>query len=84
MRVRRILKKALAGSRNIRFNEAVRLAEAFGFRLARVSGSYHMFVHAQVPELLNRQSVQGTAKPQEIGQLMRLVERYNLTLAEGV
>lgn len=82
MRLRRILNKALAGSRNIRFGEIVRLAEAFGFRLARVSGSHHIFIHPQIPELLNLQSVQGVAKPYQVAQLLRLVERYNLTFGD--
>jgi hypothetical protein len=31
----------------------VTLAEAFGFRLSRVKGSHHIFVHPQVRELVN-------------------------------
>ncbi len=31
---RKTLEKALAGSRNLRFDEVLRLAEGFGFRLA--------------------------------------------------
>jgi DNA-binding phage protein len=42
---RQTLEKALAGSRNLRFDEVARLAEAFGFRLARTRGSHHIFVH---------------------------------------
>lgn len=56
--------------------------EAFGFSLARVSGSHHIFVHPGIPELLNLQRVGGEAKPYQIGQFLRLVERYNLNLRE--
>ncbi len=77
---RRTLEKALAGSRNLRFDEVARLAEAFGFRLARTRGSHHIFVHDRFPELLNLQSVAGQAKPYQVRQLVRLVERYNLVL----
>ena len=50
---RKLLEKALASPKNLRFEEAVALAEAVGFRLSRTSGSHHIFVHPDVPELLN-------------------------------
>ena len=74
------LKKALAGSKNTRFAELVALVEAFGFRPSRVSGSHHIFVHPELPELLNLQDVEGKAKPYQIRQFLRLVERYNLQM----
>ncbi len=58
------------------------LVEAFGFRLARVCGSHHIFVHHQVVELVNLQEVDGKAKPYQIRQFLRLVERYNLHLGD--
>ncbi|HXU10028.1 MAG TPA: type II toxin-antitoxin system HicA family toxin [Blastocatellia bacterium] len=60
----------------------VGLVEAFGFRLSRVTGSHHIFVHAEIPELVNVQDVGGMAKPYQIRQFLRLVERYNLKLGE--
>jgi HicA toxin of bacterial toxin-antitoxin, len=83
MKPRDVLRKALAGSKNIRFNDVVGLATAFGFRESRVRGSHHIFIHPQVPELLNLQSVRGQAKPYQVRQLLRLVERHNLALREG-
>ena len=80
MNKRNLLAKALAGSRNIRFREVVILAEAFGFRLSRVKGSHHIFVHPNVQEFVNLQDVGGKAKPYQIHQLLELVERYNLQL----
>ena len=80
MNKRKLLAKALAGSRNIRFREVVILAEAFGFRLSRVKGSHHIFVHPNVQELVNLQDVGGKAKPYQIHQLLEIVERYNLQL----
>jgi hypothetical protein len=56
------------------------LVEAHGFELRRVKGSHHIFVHPVVPELLNLQSVGGEAKPYQIRQFLRLVERYSLTM----
>ncbi len=36
----------------------------------------------QVPELVNLQEVGGKAKPYQIRQFLRLVERHNLTLGD--
>ena len=48
--------------------------------LARTSGSHHIFRHAAMPELVNVQEVGGDAKPYQIRQVLRLLERYNLGL----
>jgi len=76
------VQKALSSPKNVRFSEMVTLVEAFGFRLSRIKGSHHIFVHPQVGELVNLQNVGGKAKPYQIRQFLRLVERYNLTLRE--
>ena len=82
MKRRKLLQKALSSPKNVRFNEMVTLVEAFGFRLSRVKGSHHIFVHPQVRELVNLQDVDGKAKPYQICQFLRLVERYNLTMED--
>jgi len=82
MNKQKLLKKVLAGSQNVRFDEMVMLAEAFGFRSARVSGSHHIFVRSGVRELVNLQNVKGQAKPYQIRQFLRIVERYNLKLED--
>ena len=74
------LEKVLSGSRNVRFNDMVRLVEAFGFHASRTSGRHHIFVHPQMPELINLQNVRGQAKPYQIRQVLQLIERYNLSL----
>ena len=82
MNKRKMLQKALQGSKNIRFSDMVRLVEAFGFRLSRVSGSHHIFVHPDLAELLNLQEVDGKAKPYQIRQFLRLIERYNVRMED--
>ncbi len=79
---RKLLQKAIFSPKNVRFDELVVLAEAFGFRLSRVTGSHHIFVHPEVTELINLQNVGGRAKPYQIRQFLRLVERYNLTMGD--
>jgi predicted RNA binding protein YcfA (HicA-like mRNA interferase family) len=81
-RRRRLLQKLLSGSKNIRFTEAVACAEAFGFQLSRINGSHHIYVHPDVTEFVNLQNVHGQAKPYQIQQLLRLIERYNLQMEE--
>jgi len=79
---KKLLQKALSAPGNLRFGDMVKLAENFGFRLSRSSGSHHVFVHPQVRELLNLQEVRGKAKPYQISQFLKLVEKYNLELGE--
>jgi predicted RNA binding protein YcfA (HicA-like mRNA interferase family) len=83
MNKRKLLEKILSGSKNIRFSEAKALAEAYGFHLDRTSGSHHIFVHPDLPELVNLQNVKGKAKPYQIKQMLKIVERHNLILEEG-
>jgi predicted RNA binding protein YcfA (HicA-like mRNA interferase family) len=80
---RRLLARLARGAvANVSFSDMKRLVEAFGFELRRTSGSHHIFSHPDVPELLNLQEVRGEAKPYQIRQLLRLVERYALELEE--
>lgn len=58
------------------------LVKGFGSQEARISGSHHIFVHPDISELLNLQNVGGQAKPYQIRQFLRLVERNNLKLEE--
>jgi len=82
MNKHKLLKKALGGSKNIRFAELTALVEAFGFRLARTSGGHHIFEHPDVPELVNLQDRKGKAKPYQVRQFLDLVERHDLHLEE--
>jgi predicted RNA binding protein YcfA (HicA-like mRNA interferase family) len=82
MKKRKLLEKILSSSKNVRFNDMITLVESFGFRLSRVSGSHHIFVHPKVRELVNLQNVNGKAKPYQIRQFFQIVERYNLQLGD--
>jgi len=82
MKKRKLLLKLLSGSKNVRFSEAVAIAEAFGFRLDRVNGSHHIFIHPKIPELLNLQDLKGKAKPYQVKQLLQLAEIHNLELED--
>jgi predicted RNA binding protein YcfA (HicA-like mRNA interferase family) len=85
MKPRALLGRLASGSvQNVAFSDAERLAVALGFRLARTEGGHHVFVHPEIPELLNLQNAGGDAKPYQLRQLLKLVERYNLTLEKGL
>ena len=78
---RKLLQRLARGSvANVRFRDLLRLASALGFRSSRVAGSHHILVHPASREILNLQEVGGDAKPYQVRQLLRLVERYNLRL----
>jgi hypothetical protein len=80
---RRLLARIARGDvANVSFADLRRLVEAFGFELRRTSGSHHVFVHPEVPELLNLQEVGGQAKPYQVRQFLRLVERYALRMED--
>lgn len=68
---------------NIRFRDAQRLAQCFGFRLTRIRGAHHIYSHPDVPAMINLQEVRGHAKPYQLRQLLSLVKRYRLSLEEG-
>ena len=81
---RKKLLRRLAGGalQNVAFRDMVNLVEGFGFRLKRASGSHHIFARPDIAEMLNLQDVNGKAKPYQIRQFLRLMERYDLRLED--
>jgi len=82
MKKRKLLEKIISGSKNIRFAEATVLAEAFGFKLDRINGSHHFFVHPGIPELINLQNVKGKVKSYQLKQLLNIIEQHNLQMED--
>jgi predicted RNA binding protein YcfA (HicA-like mRNA interferase family) len=81
MRPERLLARIARGDRaNVSFTDLRRLAEALGFELRRTNGSHHVFAHARAAEIITLQDVHGQAKQYQVRQLLRLVERYALTI----
>jgi hypothetical protein len=84
MKPKPLLQRLVSGAfRNVSFSDFRGLVESFGFTLDRINGSHHIFIHAQVSELVNLQEVRGEAKPYQMRQFLRLVERYNLEMEDG-
>ena len=83
MKRRKLLKRLSEGQlRNVAFGDIINMVEGFGFRWVRTGGSHHIFSHPDIPELVNLQEVKGEAKPYQIRQFLRLVEKYNLRLED--
>ncbi|MBK6912257.1 MAG: type II toxin-antitoxin system HicA family toxin [Ignavibacteriales bacterium] len=82
MNKKKLLKKILTNKQNVSFSDFKNLIEAFGFRMDRINGSHHIFVHPFVKELINIQNIKGQVKPYQINQFLTLVEKHNLSLKE--
>jgi hypothetical protein len=69
-----------SGNLDVRFDDPLRLAYAFGFDLARVRGSLHILVHSALPLMLNLQPADGSAKRYQVRQLEAAVREHGLRL----
>lgn len=83
MKPHKILEKLHSSSKNVSFRDMVKLVEAFGFAFSRTKGSHQIFVHPDFKEPVNLQEVNGQAKPYQVKQFLKLVEKYNLELKDG-
>ena len=78
MEKKEIYERLKKNPRNVRFEEICRAAEFFGFRFKGGKGSHRIFVQSGIRELLNFQEVGGKAKPYQVKQFIRIIEKYNL------
>jgi predicted RNA binding protein YcfA (HicA-like mRNA interferase family) len=82
---RKLLRKVLSGSKNVRFDDFVGLIEAFGFTQERISGSHHIFSHPTVPQTISIQTDRnGQAKPYQVQLFTKLIEKYDLKMEDEV
>ena len=75
---REIYQKLKRNPADVRFEEICKTAELFGFRFRGGKGSHRIFVRGGVREMLNFQEVKGKAKPYQVKQFIRVIEKYNL------
>jgi hypothetical protein len=80
---RELYRKLKEKPTNVRFEELCKIAELFGFELKGGKGSHRIFVKQGIKELLNFQDVKGKAKPYQVRQLIKVVEKYNLLEIDG-
>jgi predicted RNA binding protein YcfA (HicA-like mRNA interferase family) len=85
MKHRKLLKKILFSSKNVKFTDFVHLVEAFGFHLSRIKGSHHMFTHPEVDELVNLQEVNGhVLRDRQIPEFKKIGPRISTNYHELV
>jgi len=64
--------------KNVRFEELCKAAEIFGFKFRGGKGSHRVYVREGIKEILNFQNVKGKAKPYQVRQLLKVIDKYNL------
>ena len=62
---------------NIQFAGLCQLLSSLGFR-ERIRGDHHIFVKGGVEEILNLQPKGGKAKPYQVKQVRKVIQRYKL------
>jgi len=78
MSKKEIYQKLKKNPKNVKFEELCRAAELFGFEFRGGKGSHRIFVKEGIREMLNFQEVKGKAKPYQVRQFIKIIERYNL------
>ena len=73
-----IYEKLVKSPNNIGFDFICIAAKLFGFHQRGGKGSHVIFVRKGVLEMLNFQNVKGKAKPYQIRQFLKIIEKYNL------
>jgi hypothetical protein len=79
---RRLLEELRKNPKNVRFERLCKIVEAFGFTIRGGKGSHKIYVRKGIIEILNFQNNGGKAKPYQVRQFIKIVEKYNL-LEEG-
>lgn len=64
--------------KNVRFETICKAAIAFGFEFKGCKGSHRIFVKTGIREMLNFQNVKGKAKPYQVKQFLKIIEKYKL------
>jgi predicted RNA binding protein YcfA (HicA-like mRNA interferase family) len=79
---KRLLLRLSRSRNNVSFSDFIDLVEGFGFQLVRVHGSHHIYANRAIQKSVNLQPDHGEAKPYQVQQFLRLVEKYELSLRE--
>ncbi len=77
---RKIFEAVIRGHGAVAFRDLDRLLLRLGFRLARTSGSHHIYVHPRVTRPVNIQPAGKDAKPYQVRQIRDIIEEFGLML----
>ena len=69
--------------KKVRFNRLCNAAEVFGFKFRDGKGSHVIYRRDDIKEMLNFQNVDGWAKPYQVRQLLKIIDKYNLLKEEN-
>ena len=72
------LEELKANPKKIRFARICKIAEAFGFQTRQGPGSHRIYYKDGVREILNIQNEDGWAKPYQVRQFIKIIEKYDL------
>ena len=78
MQARQMIEELKRNPKNVRFDKLCAVAEAFGFHFRGGKGSHRIYVREGIREILNFQNVEGKAKPYQVRQFIKVVEKYYL------
>ena len=79
-----IYKELKRNPKNVRFEIVCKAAEIFGFRFRGGKGSHKIYIKKGVREMLNFQNIKCMAKPYQVKQLLKVIEKYKLMEKENV
>ena len=80
--VQRVYTRVIEGRGAVSFRDLQRLLTMLGFRLDRISGSHHIYLHPDVSRPVNIQPAAKEAKPYQIRQLRDMIREFGLKLED--
>lgn len=78
MNKERLFEELKKNPKDIRFERLCKIVESFGFRFRGGKGSHRIYIRDGIKELLNFQNVSGKAKPYQVKEFIKIVEKYGL------
>ena len=69
--------------KNVRFHTLCKVTESFGFVCRGGKGSHRVYIRRGCKEILNFQNINGKAKPYQVRQFIKIIEKYSLMEEEN-
>jgi len=77
-----LYEKAVNSPANLSFYELCFLAEAVGFEFRNQTGSHRIYKHPVINEMINIQPDGNKAKPYQVRQLLKIINKHGLKTGE--
>lgn len=81
-KLKKLYEKTRNNPKDVRYEDACRLAEAFGFVRKGQEGSHLAFTRDDIRASLNFQNDDGKAKPYQVRQMLKLIDEHDLKMNE--